>query len=208
MRSGRTHSDHPKERVINRHGADVLAASLVALLKGEGNNDQQAALATSGGNRGSAKTKEEENIRKWSRNPCDPTLREISPKTILKNLFYLKDVDNPTAEAYWTMLALWKNCDRDHELGVIRFFEQLGRQAMSYKGDDFMEFFRRALDYPRKDLFDPRNPRFENIVNSTIAEAMGGGRHLPTEPFYHIPIRKIKQPIGPVQEPGKLRGQA
>ena len=71
-----------------------------------------------------------------------------------------------------------------------------------------MEFFRRALDYPRKDLFDPKNPRFENIVNSTIAEAMGGGRHLPTEPFYHIPIRKIKQPIGPVQEPGKLRGQA
>ena len=106
MRPRRTHSDHSKERVINRHGAEALAASLVALLKGGGNNDQDPALATSVGSRVSAKAKEEENIRKWSRNPCDPTLREISPKTILKNLFYLKDVDNPTAEAYWTMLAL------------------------------------------------------------------------------------------------------
>ena len=78
---------------------------------------------------------------------------------------------------------------------------------MSYKGDDFMEFFRRALDYPRKDLFDPRNPRFENIVNSTIAEAMGGGRHLPAEPFYHIPIRTIKHTTGPSQQTGRKRDE-
>ena len=202
----RAHSDHSKGRVTKKQGAEALAASLVELLKGVGNKDQEPALGTSVGSRGSVKTKEEENIRKWSRNPCDPTLREISPKTILKNLFYLKDINNPIAEAYWTMLALRKNCDRNHEAGVIRFFEQLGRQAMSYKGDDFMEFFRRALDYPRKDLFDPRNPRFENIVNSTIAEAIGGGRHLSTEPFYHIPLRKIKQTTAPCQELGKQRG--
>ena len=72
------------------------------------------------------------------------------------------------------MLALWKNCDRGHKSGVVRFFEQPGRKAMSYKGVDFMEFLRRALDYPRKDLFDPRKTRIENIINSTITEAMGG----------------------------------
>ena len=53
---------------------------------------------------------------------------------------------------------------------------------MKYKGEDFVEFFRRALDFPRKGVFDPKNPRFDDIINSTIAEALGA-RFLPTEPF-------------------------
>ena len=53
-----------------------------------------------------AKSREEENLRKWAENPMSSLLRELDPNTILKNIFHLDRSSNATAKVYFTLLAL------------------------------------------------------------------------------------------------------
>ena len=46
------------------------------------------------------------NLRMSAQNPCNLNLRGISPETIKKNIFMLKDLRNPPAELLYTLLAL------------------------------------------------------------------------------------------------------
>ena len=133
-----------------------------------------------------AKTKKEENIRKWAVNPNNSELKEISPAAILKNIFHLPEISNPTAEVFYTMLALWRNCPRSAEPQVYRYLELAAKHIMKFRGEEFVEFFRRVLDYPRKDMINPSDPDFADLVNKSVAKACGAEVYLPPETYYEF----------------------
>ena len=56
---------------------------------------------------------------------------------------------------------------------VISFLEKAAKEAMKFKGLEFIEFFRRALDFPKRGLLNVRDPDFLELVNHTVAEAAG-----------------------------------
>ena len=56
---------------------------------------------------------------------------EITPKTIVKNIFQLTNVSNPLAMVYYTMLALWKNCPHETEPDVLRYLERAGKALLN-----------------------------------------------------------------------------
>ena len=74
----------------------------------------------------------------------------MSPKNILKNVYHLNNLENPTAELLYTLLALWRNCPTECRDNVISFLEKAAKQAMKFKDLEFIEFFRRVLDFPRR----------------------------------------------------------
>ena len=51
-----------------------------------------------------------------------------------------------------------------------------------------MELLTRVLDYPRRDIVDPSNPDFAQLVNSRIAQSCGAKRHLRPEAFYGLSV--------------------
>ena len=66
---------------------------------------------------------------------------------------------------------------------------------MNYDGDDFVELLARVLDWPRKNVIDPENPSFANLVNARIAGYCGAKRVLKPEAFYGItPTPGKRQP--------------
>ena len=73
---------------------------------------RQASVSTSA-HHASVKERELDNLRRWSLNPSDLKLREIGPVSIVKNIFGLKDLINPTAEVFYTIMALWRYCPDD-----------------------------------------------------------------------------------------------
>ena len=99
-----------------------------------------------------SKNREITNLRMWSENPCNPNLREVGPEKILPNIFQLNNLNNPTAELLYTMLALWRYCPAEHLGNVLTFLEKAARQAMKFQGKKLVEFFRRVLDFPRRGL--------------------------------------------------------
>ena len=119
------------------------------------------------------------------------TLTEISPNTIVKNIFQLTNVSNPLAMVYFTMLALWKNCPRETESDVIRYLERAGKALVNYEGEDFVELLTRVLNYSRRDIVDPSNPVFAQLVNSMIAKSCGAKRHLRPEALYGLSVLNI-----------------
>ena len=52
---------------------------------------------------------------------------------------------------------------------------------MKFKGAEFVEFLRRVLDYPRRDMLNATNPDFSELVNKTIATACGAKVQLAPE---------------------------
>ena len=89
---------------------------------------------------------------------------------------------------YSTMLALLKNCPRETEPDVIRYLERAGKVLLNYEGEDFVELLTRVLDYPRRDIVDPSNPDFTQLVNSRIAQSCGAKRQLRPEVFYGLSV--------------------
>ena len=82
--------------------------------------EREAMLAkASAGKRNMRKSKEEQNLSMWSKNPSNQFLREIGPKTIVENIYQFGQIKNPTAEVYYTLLAIWKICVRESEPDVI-----------------------------------------------------------------------------------------
>ena len=77
----------------------------------------------------------------WSVNPCNPNLRQVAPEKILRNIFQLNNLNNPTAELLYTMLALWRYCQEEHSGNVLAFLEKAARQTMKFQGKEFVEFF-------------------------------------------------------------------
>ena len=136
-----------------------------------------------------SKTREIENLRRWCQNPCNSSLREISPTNILKNIYHLNNLENPTAELLYTLLALWRNCPMECRDNVISFLEKAAKQAMKFKDVEFIEFFRRVLDFPRRGLLNIRNPDFLELVNHTVAEAAGAKIYLAPETFLALRSR-------------------
>ena len=55
---------------------------------------------------------------------------------------------------------------------------------MKFKGAEFVEFLRRVLDYPRRDMLNATNPDFSELVNKTIATACGAKVQLAPETYY------------------------
>ena len=70
----------------------------------------------------------------------------------MENIFGLEHVNNPTAEVFSTLLAIWRYCPPEHKLNVLRYFERGAKKAMKYEGKEFVEFYRRILDFPRPGL--------------------------------------------------------
>ena len=72
--------------------------------------DARAALlakaAPEKGKSHSKKTREEENLGRWSLNPSNPDLREIGTQTIIKNIYQFGSIENPAADVYYTLLAI------------------------------------------------------------------------------------------------------
>ena len=54
---------------------------------------------------GNIREKEITNLRKWSKNSSNPSLRQVGPATILKNIFSLGKLENAAAEVFYSMLA-------------------------------------------------------------------------------------------------------
>ena len=74
---------------------------------------------------------------------------------------------------------------------------------MNYDGDDFVELLARVLDWPRKNVIDPENPNFANLVNARIAGYCGAKRVLKPEAFYGItpiPRKTTSKPASVNQE--------
>ena len=129
------------------------------------------------------KAREIANLRMWSENPANPDLREVGPKTIMRNVFGLENVQKPTAEIFYTMLALWRYCPSENKLNVLRYFERGAKEAMKYEGKEFVEFFRRILDFPRRGLLSAQDPNFMEVINDTVAVAAGAKVYLPPETY-------------------------
>ena len=58
------------------------------------------------GKKNKKKAKEEENLSMWSKDPTNPNLREIGPKSIVANVYQFGDIENPIAEVYYALLAI------------------------------------------------------------------------------------------------------
>ena len=54
---------------------------------------------------------------------------------------------------------------------------------MKYKDKEFVEFFRRVLDFPRRSLLNAQDPNFMEVINDTVAVAAGAKIYLPPETF-------------------------
>ena len=108
--------------------------------------------------------------------------------SIRKNIFGFEHANNPTAEIFYTMLALWRYCPPENKLNVLRFFERGAKEAMKYEGKEFVEFFRRILDFPRRGLLSAQDPNFMEVINDTVAVAAGAKVYLPPETF--LTLRK------------------
>ena len=61
---------------------------------------------------------------------------------------------------------------------------------MKFKGEEFVEFFRRVLDYPRKDMINPADPDFANLINKSVAKACGAKVYLAPETYYEFTAPK------------------
>ena len=55
---------------------------------------------------------------------------------------------------------------------------------LNYTGDDFVEFLRRTIDFPRRGVLDPVFPDFSSLTNEAIAKACGATHRLQPETFY------------------------
>ena len=87
-----------------RRRADLAIAA--SYYQGEERERLLTDAAVGGRNkRESAKEREVENLRKWARNPSSTSLREIGPNSILKSIFSIKNLSNPPAEVFYSMLA-------------------------------------------------------------------------------------------------------
>ena len=89
----------------------------------------------------------------------------------------------------YTMLALWRHCPQEHSGNVLAFLEKAARQAMKFQGKEFIEFFRRVVDFPRRGLLDVRDPDFLELVNDTVATAAGAKLYLAPETFLALRSR-------------------
>ena len=130
--------------------------------------------------------KEITNLRKWSENPINPNLRPIGPATILKNIFSLERLNNPTAEVFYTMLALWKHSSPSHSDLVLNYLGKAAKHAMKFQGKEFVEFLRRLMDFPRRGLLEVSNPNFLDLIDNTVASSAGATVYLPPETFVGI----------------------
>ena len=54
---------------------------------------------------------------------------------------------------------------------------------MKYKDKEFVEFFRRVLDFPCRGLLNAHDPNFMEVINDTEAVAAGAKIYLPPETF-------------------------
>ena len=121
---------------IGRKSQDFQRRQTYATAASFADGDLRAQLLTAANNTGggrSAKNREMENIRKWSVNTSDPSLREIGPGTILKNIYGFQNVDNPTAEVVLVLLALWKYGEEGAKDGVINYLKQAAINGMGYE---------------------------------------------------------------------------
>ena len=59
---------------------------------------------------------------------------------------------------------------------------------MKYEGRFFMEFLRRVIDFPRRNVIDPfhQNPNFAELVNSRLARAYGASVSLPKGVYFDL----------------------
>ena len=69
---------------------------------------------------------------------------------------------------------------------MFRYLERSAKHIMKFKGEQFVEFLRRVLDYPRKNMINPEDPNFSDLVNRSVARACGAKVYLPPETYYEF----------------------
>ena len=84
------------------------------------------------------------------------------------------------------MLALWKFCAPDHSNLVLDYLGKAAKHAMKYQDNQFVEFLRRLMDFPRRGLLDAANPNFLDLIDNTVASSAGATVYLPPETFVGI----------------------
>ena len=142
----------------------------------------------------SLREREIANLRKWSENPTNPNVRQVGPATILKNIFSLDKLDNPAAEIFYTILALWRHSSPDHSEPLLSYLEKAGKHAMKYRDKEFVEFLRRSMDFPRRGLLDVSKPNFLDLIDNTVASSSGATVYLPPETFIGIKLNPNTYP--------------
>ena len=142
----------------------------------------------------SLREREIANLRKWSENPNNPNVRQVGPATILKNIFSLEKLDNPAAEIFYTILALWRHSSPDHSEPLLSYLEKAGKHAMKYRDKEFVEFLRRSMDFPRRGLLDVSKPNFLDLIDNTVASSSGATVYLPPETFIGIKLNPKTYP--------------
>ena len=151
----------------------------------------------------SVKERELRNLRMWSLNPSDPKLREIGPVSIVKNIFGFKELNNPTAEVFYTIMALWKYCPDSCRDAVWKYLEKGALHAIKFDGPYFVEFLRRLLDFPRRGVIDPRFPFFFDLVNEKVAQSCGARLRLPTDKMFGIERQSRQNPLPKYETHGR-----
>ena len=82
---------------------------------------------------------------------------------------------------------------------MLHYFEQAAKHAMKYEGRYFMEFLRRVIDFPRRNVIDPfnQNPNFAELVNRRLARAYGATVSLPEGVYFGLDKAMIMKQASP-----------
>ena len=70
---------------------------------------------------------------------------------------------------------------------------------MKYEGRFFIEFLRRVIDFPRRNVIDPflQNPNFAELVNRRLARAYGATISLPEGVYFGLGNSTVRKHTSP-----------
>ena len=83
-------------------------------------------------------------------------------------------------------IEIWRrgNSGRSNQLRGTNY-----DQGYELRRVQFVEFLRRALDFPRRQMIDPYRPNFQDLLTARVAQAWGAKVTLPPEIYLRISAR-------------------
>ena len=85
-------------------------------------------------------------------------------------------------------MAFQRYCPAERRESVLHYFEQAVKHAMKYEGQLYIEFLRRVINFPRRNVINPfhPSPNFAELVNSKLAPSYGATASLPKGVYFDL----------------------
>ena len=77
---------------------------------------------------------------------------------------------------------------------------------MKYEGKEFVEFFRRILDFPGRGLLSAQDPNFIEVINYALAVVAGAKVYLPPETYLTLRRTTVSQASSKVRPQSSRTG--